>query len=268
MRPYISVITSLYKKDKVGVIQIEKINELLSRKGFDYEFIVVVDGLNIDRNIVARSEVQNFLETNSIPHRILDNQVNMGKGFSIRKGIKNATGSYLLITDADLDIKMSTFECALKALRDNPSIDAVIPSKFHPGSEVNATGYRQIQSKCFQLFTRTLLPTPDNVQDVSCGLKAFRRDVLMDFVDDLVVNRFAIDSEMMYYLNKSGAKVASIPFHTSLGSESTASNPKEILEMVRSILLLSIKVRLLSFSDVKLLPGKRFLHAISTRIVL
>ena len=68
-------------------------------------------------------------ELNSAQVRIISHARNMGKGFAIRTGIKNASGDYLIIQDADLEQDPSEYVDLLRPLLSG-STNVVYGSRF------------------------------------------------------------------------------------------------------------------------------------------
>ena len=67
-------------------------------------------------------------------HKIILNDQNYGKGYSIKKGIENATGDCILIQDADLEYDPSDYNKLLKPIK-NGIADVVYGSRFIGTSE-------------------------------------------------------------------------------------------------------------------------------------
>ena len=76
---------------------LERVRTYLAARPFESEVLVVVDGgrdgtLGLVRNLACAWPAL----------RVLDNGVNRGKGYSVRRGMLAARGRYLLFSDADL----------------------------------------------------------------------------------------------------------------------------------------------------------------------
>ena len=91
----ISIIIPCFNESKTIRAILQKIFDLKSTHNFE---IIVVDDNSTDgtRNIL-QNECKEFYT------KLLLNEKNFGKGYSVRKGIEISTGNILLIQDADLE---------------------------------------------------------------------------------------------------------------------------------------------------------------------
>jgi glycosyltransferase involved in cell wall biosynthesis len=241
----ISLVTSAYKKEDVVTTQLNRLYNYLESTGYDFELIVVVDGL-IDN---TKAKIEEFIHTRGSDNiKLMWNKENRGKGFSIRKGLKVAEGDVIGYIDADTDIEIKTLEIGLKRII-NGKADVVTPSKFHKDSNIKVSLKRKLLTKGFQLISRTLLPVPKGVDDVSCGMKLFKGHVIKDILPHLHVNRFAIDSEIFFWLNRKGYSVEMTPFYMSITEGSTAANMKQIMIMMKDIVALSAQAKLIQLNN-------------------
>ena len=87
--------------------------------GFEKEIIVVNDGSQDNTEETARGFEQ---------VRVFTQVPNQGKGKAVQRGIREATGEYLLIQDADLEYDPSDYLTILRALR-NDHADVVYGSR-------------------------------------------------------------------------------------------------------------------------------------------
>jgi glycosyltransferase involved in cell wall biosynthesis len=241
----ISLVTSAYKKEDVVTTQLNRLYNYLESTGYAFELIVVVDGL-IDN---TKAKIEEFIHARGSDNiKLMWNKENRGKGFSIRNGLKVAEGDVIGYIDADTDIEIKTLQVGLKRII-NSRADVVTPSKFHKDSNIKVSLKRKLLTKGFQLISRTLLPVPKGVDDVSCGMKLFKGHVIKDILPHLHVNRFAIDSEIFFWLNRKGYSVEMTPFYMSITEGSTAANIKQIMIMMKDISLLGLQTRLLNMED-------------------
>ena len=95
MKKILSIIIPSYNEEKTIIKILEKINSN-KIESINFEIIVIEDG--------SSDQSRKFLESNKgLYNKLLINERNLGKGFSVKKGIENASGDYILIQDADLE---------------------------------------------------------------------------------------------------------------------------------------------------------------------
>jgi len=228
----LSLVIPTYKKQRDVLDQLERVYGYLSRKNPDFELIFVIDGyVDNTKDILEKYVKENRLKKVSV----IGYEENMGKGYAVRYGMKRATGDVIGFIDADTDIQIRTLGYALKTIK-NDSVMAVIPSKFHKDSNVEMKFGRKILSYGLMYTSKFLLKLPKNVDDVGCGLKIFRKELIERILPFLKINNFAIDSEILNLIGRVGYSVSIIPFYLNKNrSDSTSANLKEMLRMLKDI---------------------------------
>ena len=104
------VIPAFEEAARIGPT-LERVRTYLAARPFESEVLVVVDGgrdgtLGLVRNLARAWPAL----------RVLDNGVNRGKGYSVRRGMLAARGRYLLFSDADLSTPIAEVERLVAAL--------------------------------------------------------------------------------------------------------------------------------------------------------
>jgi glycosyltransferase involved in cell wall biosynthesis len=188
--PALTVVVPVYNGgdeivDNVGVIRRAAAGSLHAD---DVELVVVSDG-SIDgtseRLLAARSDVD---------MRVIHYDRNLGKGYAVKLGALAATGRWIAIVDADLDLDPGAIPSFLETA-EREDLDFAIGSKRHPESIVQYPRSRRIASWGYQQLNRVLFRL--DVRDTQVGLKVFRREVADEVVPLLLVKQFAFDLELL-----------------------------------------------------------------------
>ena len=93
--------------------------------------------------------------------RVIENDVNRGKGYSVRRGFSEARGDRLAFIDADLSLPIEGLGDMMA--RFDAGADVVIASRTAPGSRVEGAppAGRDLMSKLFNLAVQALAVTGD-----------------------------------------------------------------------------------------------------------
>ena len=98
----LSIIIPVYNEEKTIIKILEKIKKNKSSE-VKYEIIVIDDG--------SSDQTKKILEDNKdLYNKLLINETNKGKGFSVKKGILNSTGTHIIFQDADLEYDPSDYK--------------------------------------------------------------------------------------------------------------------------------------------------------------
>jgi len=201
----LSVIIPAYNEEARLGPTLEAVLSYLQGGRRSYEVLVVDDGSS-DRTADIASQWQQ----KAPGLRLVRNERNRGKGYSVRRGVEEATGRFILFADADNSTPIEQAEKLLAKLAEG--YDVAIASRALPDSqlEVRQPFYREKMGKAFGAVVRLLTGLP--FRDCQCGFKAFRREAAKRLSAQLTVERFAFDSELLYLaVRKYGYKVAEVP---------------------------------------------------------
>ncbi|MDD4382073.1 MAG: glycosyltransferase [Candidatus Dojkabacteria bacterium] len=233
----VSLVIPTYKKEDIVLDQLERLYGYLSRVNPEFELIFVIDGY-VDN---TKDILNTYIKENNLSNiSVVGYRDNKGKGYAVRYGMKIAKGDIIGFIDADTDIQIRTLGYALKEIRSD-SVHVVIPSKYHTDSNISISKKREILSKGLIVLNRILLRLPNNISDIGCGLKLFKRDVIKRILPNLHIDRFAIDSEILNEVCRVGYNVSVIPFFLNKNrSDSTSDNVIDELRMIKDILRISL----------------------------
>lgn len=180
---------------------LKEIMRAMNDSKFDYEMIVIDDGSNDSTYLVSNSVAKNNSKI-----KLIKNDVNMGKGHAIKRGLQHSSGDFVAYMDADFSMHPKQLTLFLSKLRE---ADAVIGSKRHPKSIISYPLHRKVLSRGFNLLVRMMFRIP--FSDTQCGFKVFKREVLEEAYAMLLTKSYAFDVELMINVYRRGYRIVEAP---------------------------------------------------------
>ena len=203
--PELSIVIPAYNEEALITSTLECLQNYLSARPEAYEIIVVDDGSQ-DKTVEAVKQLQR----NNLDLRLLVNPHNMGKGFSIRRGVLESRGQFIIFTDADLPYELDAITGFLRALRDG--CDLAIGSRVLPGSEVRGVpALRYVAGQVFSWMVQAVLFS--GLPDTQCGFKSFRAGAAKQIFRRLTIGGFGFDVEMLFIARKRKLTIRPVPVH-------------------------------------------------------
>ncbi len=203
--PFLSVVIPAYNEAQRIGTTLEAVHEYLATRGYATELILVDDGSTDSTPAVLRE-----FQSRNPRARVFRNQPNRGKGFSVRRGVLEAQGEFVLFTDADLSAPIEEAGKLLAALESTPA-DAAVGSRALQREliGVRQPWYRDTAGRVFNLLVRII--TGLRIHDTQCGLKLFRRAATRRAFELQRVERFGFDPELLFLIERLGGKIVEVP---------------------------------------------------------
>ena len=190
----VSIIIPCYNEQSTIKEIIKRIN---SQTNIEKEIIVVDDSSQDKTREILVKDLKDSV------HKIILNEKNYGKGYSIKKGIENASGDCILIQDADLEYDPTDYNKLLQPIK-NGIADVVYGSRFIGTSEKRVLYFwHTIGNKFLTLLSNMFSNL--NLTDMEVGYKAFKTSVLKEIT--LVENRFGFEPEITAKIAKKDIKI-------------------------------------------------------------
>ncbi len=175
----------------------EIINKINSQSNIEKEIIVIDDFSNDKTREILEKDLKNNI------HKIILNERNYGKGYSIKKGIESASGDCIIIQDADLEYDPSNYKKLLDPII-NDVADVVYGSRFIGTSERRVLYFwHTIGNKLLTLLSNIFSNL--NLTDMEVGYKVFKSNVLKEI--NLVENRFGFEPEVTAKIAKKNIRI-------------------------------------------------------------
>jgi dolichyl-phosphate beta-glucosyltransferase len=165
--------------------------------------------------------------------RLMQNQGNRGKGYSVRAGLLAAFGEVVMFTDADLSAPMDEAERLFKAIADGADI-AIGSRWLERGRQTHRQPlYRQVLGRCFNAVTRAVMNLP--FADTQCGFKAFTRQAAQTVFQLQTIERWGFDPEILFIALKRGYRVDEVPVSWAHDARSKVSYLRDGMRMLQDI---------------------------------
>ena len=200
--PALSIVIPAYNEAERLPPSLARVIDYLRRRSGSWEIVVVDDGSTDETAERARAIGGELV-------RVLVNEGNRGKGYSVRRGMLEARGTHRLMTDADLSTPIEELERLEARLADG--YDVAIASRALPGAniEVRQPWYRENMGRVFNLIVRVLILP--GLYDTQCGFKLFTAAAAQEAFSAARLDGFSFDVEALYVARRRGRRIAEVP---------------------------------------------------------
>ena len=185
----LSIIIPCYNEERTVHLILEKVRKVKLMNEIVKEVIIVND--------CSRDNTKEAIENYYSNHpgeqfRLLNHEINRGKGAAIHTGIKNATGDYLIIQDADLEYNPEEYNLLIQPVLDGFA-DIVFGSRFMGGNPHRILFFwHSLGNKFLTTFSNAF--TNLNLTDMETCYKLFRTDIIQNI--GLKERRFGFEPEV------------------------------------------------------------------------
>ena len=216
----LSIIIPSYQKGKWIINTIKSLFEYFPQA----EIIIINDGSKDDTKKIKDIFGQKIV--------YLENEINKGKGYSLRRGFEKAKGKYLIFTDADLPFDIQYIDKVYQELKQKGSIVVGYREKFY-----NDRFYKKLLRPFLYLILIILFGFKN--RDTQCGLKGFVREKGKKLFSLSVINGFAMDIEILFLAKKLGYSVDKVIVQQKISFfDSSTFDFPNILRMVFDLLII------------------------------
>jgi glycosyltransferase involved in cell wall biosynthesis len=204
---------------------LQEILDFLDSRPETAELLVVDDGSTDGTARVASSFGERV--------RIIRNEVNRGKGYSVRRGFLEAGGEWVLFTDADLSTPIRELDTLLEVGREGA--DVVIGSRALDRSKilVHQSRLRELAGILFNRIVRLTLRLP--FYDTQCGFKLFRRSKCRRVFELQRIPGFGFDPEVLFLAERRGLVIREVPVTWSNDAATRVRLVRDALTMFSNI---------------------------------
>ena len=201
MRRSLSIIIPAYNEANRLPDSLVKVKQYLGTAKWDFVEVVVVDDGSRD-NTVQLAEAAGA--------RVLKNPGNRGKGYSVKHGVLEAKGDWVLFTDADLSSPIGEVEKLWKAA-ESADVQMAVGSRAVDRSLVGVHQplAREAMGRIFNASMRLVTGLP--FKDTQCGFKLFQTAAGREVFSRQQLDGFGFDVEVLFIAKHLGFKSVEVP---------------------------------------------------------
>ncbi len=201
---FLSIVIPAYNEEKRIGDTLDKIIDYLNTKDYKTEIIVVNDG-STDSTVKVVKKYEQLVHGLTI----IENKTTMGKGHSVRRGMLQSKGDFVLFTDADLSTPIRELEKLFYWLGEG--YDVAIGSRGLKESQVEVyqSFIRRSMGKTFNKIINLIAYT--GLKDTQCGFKCFKKRVADNVFRKQRIKGFAFDVEVLLIARQQGFKIKEVP---------------------------------------------------------
>jgi glycosyltransferase involved in cell wall biosynthesis len=230
--PHLSIVIPIYNEEGILRGSVLELEEKLRRFGWSYELLLCENGSR-DRTVEIASELQA-----EHPHVRMLSVGQPNYGLAMRQGILEARGRYVICDE--IDLLDTEFYARAMALLERSDTDLVVGSKAMVGSHDQRPLFRRAATLVYNGMLRAVCRFPGTDTH---GLKAFRREALLETAKRCVLDRDVFASEFVIRAHREGKKVVEIPFAVREKRPPSIRLLARVPHVLKSVARLAISVR-------------------------
>ena len=202
-RVKVSVVLPAHNEADILETAVSEIVEVLDGHVDAYEVVIAEDGSTdgTDRKADLLSERLPCV-------RHVHSEKRLGRGKALNNAFKQCRGEVLVYMDVDLATDVRQLKELIDCV-DVEGYDFTTGSRLLPESNVERSGTRSMASKTYNFMVRAVLGS--KVRDHQCGFKAFRREPLLQLLDEVRADHWFWDTELLVRAHRRGYRIKEIP---------------------------------------------------------
>jgi dolichyl-phosphate beta-glucosyltransferase len=231
-RPLLSIIIPAYNEARRLPETLPLVIKFVSQQEYPAEIIVVDNNSSDATRAIAEElgEESQFVKVLFEPAQ--------GKGAAVRTGMRNASGDYLFMADADLSMPIDEVSKFLPPILSD--YDVAIASREVDGAvRYDEPSYRHLMGRVFNLVVK-LLAVP-GFQDTQAGFKCFRREAALDILSRQTIDGWAFDVELLFIARKSSYRIVEVPINWYYRANSRINPIADAIDMFKEVIGIRIK---------------------------
>jgi dolichyl-phosphate beta-glucosyltransferase len=204
--PSVSIVIPAYNEERRLPASLDAVLKYLQARQFSFSEVLVVDDGSSD----GTAECVRQYAAGHPGVRLLSNPGNRGKGYSVKHGMLEAKGEWVLFTDADLSAPIEELDVLLREAERQGALVA-IGSRAVDRSMVGVhqPAMREYAGRIFNQVMRLI--TGLSFQDTQCGFKLYHSTAVRQIFPRQQLDGFGADVEDLFIAKLLSIKSIELP---------------------------------------------------------
>ncbi len=227
----ISIVIPAFNEERRLPATLSAVFRYLEGKACAFSEVLVVDDGSTDGTCAVAEE----LARQQPGLRVLRNLGNRGKGYSVRHGMLEAKGEWVLFTDADLSAPIEELDRMwLAAAAQGAAVAIGSRALDRSLIAVHQSFLRENAGRAFNLLMRLATGLP--FKDTQCGFKLFEARAAREVFKRQRLERFGFDAEVLFIARRLGYRAVEVPVRWSHSEGTKVSMFRDSLAMFVDLL--------------------------------
>ena len=205
-RPLVSVVVPVYNGSYFLESCVTQLCAHFAERRTPYEILIAEDGSTDGSKALCRVLRDRFSEVT-----LLQDEVRLGRGESLRRAIRAARGDIVLYMDVDMATDMRYLDPLIESVADGH--DVATGSRYLSGSRARRRLPRLVASRVYNRMVRALLAS--EITDHQCGFKAFKKAAILQLLSEVESGDWFWDTEILVRAQLDGLRVEELPVEWS-----------------------------------------------------
>lgn len=198
----VSVVIPVYNGSYFLESCVVELRSYFAKRGVPYELLIAEDGSTDGSRALCRVLQSRYPEIT-----LIQEEERLGRGESLRRAIRMATGDVILYTDVDMATDLRHMDTLIGHVTNGD--DIVTGSRYLRGSHAERSIPRLVASRIYNRMVRILLDS--HISDHQCGFKAFKREAALRLLPHVKSGHWFWDTEILVRAQIGGLRVSEIP---------------------------------------------------------
>lgn len=230
----LSLVIACYNDGPHLEQSLQEIERVMGQTRYTYELIIIDDcSPDGSAEVVKRAVEKRAVEKRANARMVLHDK-NVGRGGTVKEGMKMAQGRFVGFLDIDLEVHCRYIPTMLAALEQG--YDGAMAYRIYEIHWNLDTFLRHILSVSYRMLVHSLIHLP--YKDTETGYKFFQRDRILPVLDQTHSPGWFWDTEIVAQSHYHGLKIAEIPavFVRRWDKKSTVRPMRDSLIYMRELL--------------------------------